>query len=406
MSLFRREKKSFFNNLDTKKIVDNKCFWRTVKPFFSDKNRVKNKITLIEEKTKIVSNNNLITETFNNFFANIVPSLGLQCKDELLASVEHIRDPLEKIIEKFKQHSSTIAIMKHRPNKSNFSFSKVAKRSIEFLIKTRDSSKTIQKDNIPTKIIKGNIDIMSNIFHEDINKCFSEFFPDDLKRAEVIPVFKKDIKKDSKTLKEDYRPVSILSNISTICETCLYNELPDYFEDIFSDYQFGFRKGISAQQCLIILIETWKKHIDNKESFGALLTDISKAFDCVNHELLIAKLHAYGLDNSSLRLIHSYLNNRRQRVHIDNEFSKWSDIKDGVPQGSILGPLFFNKHICDLFYIMRNWPEVNYADDTTPYTGSKNTQDVITSLKNCALVLFKWFENNLMKENSDKSHLM
>ena len=105
-------------------------------------------------------------------------------------------------------------------------------------------------------------------------------------------------------------------------------------------------------------------------------------------------------------MIHSYLNNRQQRVHIDNEFSKWSDIKDGVPQGSILGPLFFNIHICDLFYIMRNWPVANCADDTTPYTGDKNTQDVITSLENCALALFKWFENNLMKANSDKSHLL
>ena len=103
---------------------------------------------------------------------------------------------------------------------------------------------------------------------------------------------------------------------------------------------------------MITLIETWKKYLDNKESFGALLTDLSKAFDCVNHELLIAKLHAYGLDNSSLRLIHSYLKNRQQRLRFDNEFSTWSDIKDGVPQGSILGPLFFIIHICDLFYVM------------------------------------------------------
>ena len=174
------------------------------------------------------------------------------------------------------------------------------------------------------------MDIMSNIFHDNVNKCFSEsFFPDDWKRAEVIPVFKEDIKKDSKNLKEIYRPVGILYNLSKIYETCLYNELSSYFEDIFSDYQFGFRKGISTQQCLIILIETWKKHIDNKESFGALLTDLSKAFDCVNHELLTAKLHAYWLDNSSLRLIYSYLNNR------PFEFSTWSDIKDGVRQGLI-----------------------------------------------------------------------
>ena len=101
-------------------------------------------------------------------------------------------------------------------------------------------------------------------------------------------------------MKENYRPVSILSNISKIYETCLYNELSNYFEDIFSDYQFGFRKGISAQQCLIILIETWKKHIDNKESFGALLTDLSKAFDCVNHELLIAVRYIHGYMKSSV----------------------------------------------------------------------------------------------------------
>ena len=95
VSFFCREKKSFFNNRDTKKIVDNKRFWQTVKPFFSDKNRVKNKITLIEDKTKIVSDNNLVAEMFNNFSANIVPSIGLQCKDDLLVSVEH-PGPFEK----------------------------------------------------------------------------------------------------------------------------------------------------------------------------------------------------------------------------------------------------------------------------------------------------------------------
>ena len=102
----------------------------------------------------------------------------------------------------------------------------------------------------------------------------------------------------------------------------------------------------------------------------------------------------------------TYLNNRQQRVPIDNEFSTWSDIKDEMPQGLILGPLFFNIHICNLFYIIQKWPIVYYADDTTPYTGGKNPEDVIASIENSALVLFKWFENNLMKANSDKSHLL
>ena len=120
-----------------------------------------------------------------------------------------------------------------------------------------------------------------------------------------------------------------------------------------------------------------------------LLTHFSKAFDCVNYELLIAKLYAYGLDNSSLRLIHSYLRNRQQLVRIDNEFSTWSDIKDGVAQGSILGPLFFNIHICHLFYIMPKWPKANYTDDSTPCTGGKNTHDVITSLEKLCVTFIK-----------------
>ena len=136
--LFRREKKSFFNNLDTKEIVDNKRFWQTIKPFFSGKNRVKNNITLTEDKTKIVSDNNLVAETLNKFFANIIPSLGLQCKDDLLVSVEHIQDA--KIIEQFKQHPSTIAIMKHKPNSIA-----IMKQSIESLIKISILQKPFKK---------------------------------------------------------------------------------------------------------------------------------------------------------------------------------------------------------------------------------------------------------------------
>ena len=164
----------------------------------------------------------------------------------------------------------------------------MAKQSIESLIKTLDSSKSIQKDNIPTKIIKENVDIMPSTFHDNINECFSEsFFPDDLKKAEVIPIFKKNIKKDFKNLKENYRPVSILSNIfmKHVCTTNYPVILKIFFQIISSPF---------AKE----LVLTWNKYLDNKESFGVLMTDLSNTFDCLNHELLIAKRHACDLDNS------------------------------------------------------------------------------------------------------------
>ena len=104
---------------------------------------------------------------------------------------------------------------------------------------------------------------------------------------------------------------------------------------IFSKYQCGFRKGLNAQHCLIKLIEKWRECLDQGFQFGALLTDLSKAFDCLPHDLIIAKLNAYGLDISALRLILDYLTSRKQRTKIGNDYSSWREITYGVPQGSI-----------------------------------------------------------------------
>ena len=116
-------------------------------------------------------------------------------------------------------------------------------------------------------------------------------FPNKLKFLEVSPIFKK----GDKTDKSNYRAVSILPIVSKIYERLLYNQLYNYFEKKLSIFQCGFRKGFSAQHCIIPLLEKWKTSIDNNSSFGALLTDLSKAFDCLSHELMIAKLNAYGI---------------------------------------------------------------------------------------------------------------
>ena len=179
-----------------------------------------------------------------------------------------------------------------------------------------------------------------------------------------------------------------------------------FFDNILSKYQCGFRKGFTAQHCLLRLIETRRKYIDSGKVAGALLTDLSKAFDCILHDLLIAKLYACGFDMQAITLVHSYLSDRKQRVKVSNTFSSWSNIIYGVPQGSILGPLLFNIYICDLFLSYDVTDIANYADDNTPYCGSDSNTSVIDMLERASVKLFEWFKDNNLKANADKSHLL
>ena len=154
------------------------------------------------------------------------------------------------------------------------------------------------------------------------------------------------------------------------------------------------------------MLEKWKRSIDNGKMFGALLTDLWKAFDCIDHELLIAKLNAYGFSLTALKLVLSYLSNRKQRTKINSSYSSWLEIIFAVPQGSILGPLLFSVFLLDLFFIIENTDIASYADNNTPYIRTDDIDGVIKSLEEASATLFKWFSDNLMKSNADKCHLL
>ena len=156
---------------------------------------------------------------------------------------------------------------------------------------------------------------------------YAPVFPEELKRSKVVPLYKKldPIKK------ENYRSVSLLPHVSKVFERIIYKQINTYMEDKLSEYLTGFRKSHGTQHFLVTMLEKWKKAVDNGEYVSALFLDLSKAFDTINHDLLLAKLKAYGFSPNALKLMHSYLNNRKQQVQINNKFSSEITVIAGVP---------------------------------------------------------------------------
>ena len=316
------------------------------------------------ENNELIKNDLKTAEVLNIFFSNIVQNLNIARYTSEESFVDNISDPTLKAILKYRNHPSIIAIRKKYKISECFKFTEVDQKDIEKEILKLDVNKASQSSDIPTKIVIENVDIFGDfICTSYINTVKSSQFYQNLKLADITPAYKK----GKKDMKENYRPVSILPNLSKIFEKLMFKEMSQFFDKIFSKYQCGFRKGVSTQQCLLAMLEKWKRSIDNGKSFGALLTDLSKAFDCLDHELLIAKLNAYGFHLSALKLIHDYLSNRKQRTKINSTYSKWHEILFGVPQGSILGPLLFNIYLIDLFFVIEDTDIASYADDNTPY---------------------------------------
>ena len=204
-------------------------------------------------------------------------------------------------------------------------------------------------DKITTKVVKLSTNILSEPLTKTINDSLTMGnFPDATKIAAVSPI---DKGTDNKNSISNFRTVRVLSVFSKIFEAVIKNQLVLYLENIFSPFLSAYRENYSTQHVLIRLVEEWKKHLDNNEVVGGVLIDLSKAFDCIPHDLLIAKLSAYGFDKTALKYIYSYLKKRQQCVRINNIYNGFEEIISGVPQSSIVGLILFNALLNDFYDI-------------------------------------------------------
>ena len=327
---------------------------------------------LLIENNDILSDDKSIATVFNEYFNCITDNLDLEKWDTCTSSL--FNDPVSQEVRKYYNHPSIQKIKAKFNNSNKFEFMPTDENTIYKLIMQLNSSKKTGGD-IPTKILKEAAVICSPLTTSCVNSALSTGkFPNELKLADIIPIHKK----GKSTLKENYRPISLLPSISKIFEKVIYSQLNNFLESKFSSLLCGFRKGHSTQHALFNLLQKWQISLDNSEIIGTIL---SKAYDCLPHELLIAKLEAYGLCSTSLKLILDCLSNRKHRVKLGNITSSWLELLLGVPQGSILGPLLFNIFIKDIFLFLEQTNICNFADDNTIYACDTAVETVISRLE-------------------------
>ena len=201
---------------------------------------------------------------------------------------------------------------------------------------------------------------LTKIFNVSIT---SEQFPSEWKAARVIPIFKK----GQRTMLDNYRPISILPVVSKLMERILHDQMFDYLmnENILSEHQYGFRPSHSTTTTLLDCTNEWYVNMDRGLYNLVVFLDLKKAFDTVNHEILLRKFQMYGFGENALTLLRCYLTHRTQKCQLKGIFSNQRKITCGIPQGSILGPLLFIIYINDLPNCLKHTTPIMFADDTS-----------------------------------------
>ena len=222
-------------------------------------------------------------------------------------------------------------------------------------------------------------------------------FPTKAKRTAVTTIYKSD-----KTDIKNYRPISILNSLSKFFENVIKNPIVPFFDKCWSKYLSAYRKSHSCQHVLIRIMENIRKKLDQSKLVGVILMDLSKAFDCISHDLLIAKLNAYGLSENAILYIYSYLKERKQCVRINNINSRYEFILSVVPQGSILGPIIFNIFINDLFLFIKIANIHNYADDNSLEATANTLEELIAVLEGESNIAIDWLDRNEIILNAKK----
>ena len=377
--LRKAEADYYLEKVDAKK-KNIRSLWQIFGPIINPgKAKKSNKIEKIQVRDNILTDKNDIANALKDYFINIGPQLRKKTVNS----------------NDFQQYL--------RNNQTNsFYLHPTAPTEISSLISKLDINKSPGDDGISGKLLKSCTILFSKLISHLANKIMiTGKYPNKLKLGKIIPIHKKNNKIDP----TNYRPICLLSVINKIIEKVLHKRLYEYFEKykIIYQYQFGFRHSYSTTMALIEITDQLREQIENKNVTIGIYIDLTKAFDLVDHRMLITKLESYGIRGPAIELIRSYLSDRSQFTQIDHAKSNIKRVSCGVPQGSVLGPLFFLIFVND----MQNCTTANlrlFADDTNIFISHKDPKTLKQEAETCINNITKWLIANKLLLSEEKTN--
>ena len=353
-----------------------------IKTIISHKSSTSSSINKLKDKDgNVTSDPDKMSNIFNDFYVNVA--------DSITKSI-----PMTP--------KSPLDYLSNRTGNSLF-LTPVTLMEVDDLISILNPSKSVGPNSIPIKLLKIIGSSVSQFLALLVNQSFqSGFFPDKLKIAKVISLFKK----GNPEIPSNYRPISLLPIFSKIFEKLMYRRLYRFLEihKVLYSLQFGFQENHSIDHALVSFTEAVRNTLDNKRLGCGIFIDLQKAFDTVNHRILLSKLEHYGVRGCALEWFGSYLSDRKQYVSVNGSNSDVLSITCGVPQGSVLDPLLFLIYINDLPNASKKLTFYLFADDTNIYYECNDLPNLVKIVNKELRLVKKWLDANKLSLNIDKTN--
>ena len=334
-------------------------------------------------KNSEVPDSNLSSNELNSFYCSIASKLS--------ANISNKYD--------FHKYMSHVSVS------NSFYFSPTNVEETKRTITKIKNKKSHGWDDLAVKIFEKLPDCVLSILAESVNLSFlSGRFPQCLKLATIIPIFKG----GDKNQPSDFRPIALLPTLSKIVEKLVKERMISFLDKnmILSKEQFGFQVGSGTNEAIFPFLEKLYLNLNRKQSASAVFCDLKKAFDCVNHSILLSKLEKYGFRGNTLKWFQSYLSARTQKVLFRDELSNEQEVTHGVPQGSVLGPILFLLYINDITGLKISGSFTLFADDATIAWSHANEDELKRVVNNDICEVKKWCDSNLLTLNINKTCIM